>query len=89
MRRERASGQLPEEAGLGTERGGSSARGWGRAGAVGGRGVMVMLVGVLLGRMGVEGSFQVSGTMDGGKRYTIVEMLLRVLIVFDLVFVAL
>jgi hypothetical protein len=39
--------------------------------------------------MGVEGSFQVSGTMDGGKRYTIVEMLLRVLIVFDLVFVAL
>ena len=50
---------------------------------------MVMFVGLLLGMTGVEGSFQVSGTMDGGKRYTIVEMLLRVLIVFDLVFVAL
>ena len=64
-RREKASGLLLAEAGLGKGRGASSARAWGRAGAVGGRGVMVMLVGVLGKRRGgVEGSFQVCVMTD-------------------------
>ena len=63
-RRGKANGLLLEEAGLGMGRGESSARGWGRAGAVGRRGVIVMLVGVLEGRRGGEGSFQVGGSGD-------------------------
>ena len=62
-RREKASGLLLAEAGLGKGRGASSARAWGRPGAVGGRRVTVMLVGVL-GRRGGEGSFQVGGSGD-------------------------
>ena len=58
-RREKASGLLLAEAGLGKGRGASSARAWGRAGAVVRRGVMVLSVVVLEGRGGVEGSFQV------------------------------
>ena len=58
-RREKASGLHLAEAGSGKGRGASSARAWGRAGAVGRREVMVMLVGVLEGRRRVEGSFQV------------------------------
>jgi hypothetical protein len=62
-RRDMASGLLSAGRGAGMERGASSARAWGRPGAEGRRGVTVMLV-VVLGRRGGEGSFQVGGMTE-------------------------